>query len=168
VLGAIRTDRGKEFFNKTFKRMLESRRCAPRKRACTPSTQNGVRERMNRTLPNMTRCMLHAAGLHLSWWGDALLHAVYVHNRTSQAHFSQKMTPMEAWTGRPPNINLGSSIWVSCPRTYPNRRKAEVSDKFSDAPPPMHSPWCRACIQKLALLLSPDANHDCVSGCGLR
>ena len=47
----------------------------------TPQS-NGLAERMNRTLLNKTRAMLKCAGLSKSYWGEALLHATYIYNRT--------------------------------------------------------------------------------------
>ena len=43
--------------------------------------QNGQAERQNRTVMEMTRCLLHAAQLRTSFWYWAALHAVYILNR---------------------------------------------------------------------------------------
>ncbi|KAK4392785.1 Retrovirus-related Pol polyprotein from transposon TNT 1-94, partial [Sesamum angolense] len=50
----------------------------------TPYTpqQNGVAERMNRTLLNKVRCLLISSGLSKTFWGEALSTAVYLINRS--------------------------------------------------------------------------------------
>ena len=167
ILGGIRTDRGKEFFNKTFKAMLQSK--GARHEAGPPHTpqQNGVAERMNRTLLNMTRCMLHAAGLHLSWWGDALIHAVYIHNRTLQGRLSPPQTPMEAWTGKPPNVGL-LRVFGCKAHVLIQAEDRTKSDKFADLRQPcIHlgvepdtKSWRFFCLSTGKFIVSRDAVFD--------
>ena len=67
---------------------------------------NGLAERMNRTLLNKTRAMLKCAGLSKSYWGEALLHATYVYNRTMTNSLKGK-SPYEQLLGKTPdNSNL--------------------------------------------------------------
>ena len=49
----------------------------------TPYTpqQNGVAERRNKTLLDMTRSMMAQANLPISFWGDALLKVAYILNK---------------------------------------------------------------------------------------
>ena len=44
--------------------------------------QNGVAERMNRTLLERVRCMLLPTGLSKRFWGEALMTATYLINRS--------------------------------------------------------------------------------------
>jgi hypothetical protein len=44
-------------------------------------SQNGVAERMNRTLEELARAMRLAADLPVFLWEHAIVHAVYVQNR---------------------------------------------------------------------------------------
>jgi len=76
---------------------------------------NGVAERLNRTLMEKVRMMLHESGLPKFLWGEALKYAVYVKNCTwTQA--LKNMTPYEVLTGMKPDIlNLriwGQKVWV--------------------------------------------------------
>ncbi len=50
--------------------------------AYTPQ-QNGVAERMNRTLMNLVRSMLHHKRIDKRFWAEALATAVYVRNRVT-------------------------------------------------------------------------------------
>ncbi|GKG39457.1 retrovirus-related pol polyprotein from transposon TNT 1-94, partial [Tanacetum coccineum] len=68
----VRTDRGTKFLNKTlhayFKEEgIEHQTSTPR----TPE-QNGVVERLNRTLVEAARTMLSASKLPLSFWAEAV------------------------------------------------------------------------------------------------
>ena len=65
--------------------------------------QNGVAERMNRTLVEGFRAMLADARLPHCFWAEAFSTAVYLRNR-SPAMAVKGMTPFEAWTGEKPNV----------------------------------------------------------------
>ena len=74
----------------------------------TPYTpeQNGVAERINRTLTTKVRAMLANAGLPIRLWGEAANTACYLHNRTPRKYDGgQVMTPEERWTGRRPDLS---------------------------------------------------------------
>ncbi|KAM1696422.1 hypothetical protein ACFXTN_027951 [Malus domestica] len=62
--------------------------------------QNGVTERMNRTLLEKVRCMLSNAGLGKAFWAEALTYASHLINRLPAAANEGK-TPMEVWSGKP-------------------------------------------------------------------
>ena len=46
--------------------------------------QNGVAERMNRTIVEKIRCMLRMTNLPKSFWGEAVVTACYLINRSPQ------------------------------------------------------------------------------------
>ncbi|GMJ14768.1 hypothetical protein HRI_005146000 [Hibiscus trionum] len=77
--------------------------------------QNGVAERMNRTLLERTRAMLRAAGLEKAFWAEAVNTACYLVNRAPSTAIELK-TPMEMWTGKPvdySNLHIfGSIVYV--------------------------------------------------------
>ncbi|KAH9734072.1 Integrase catalytic domain-containing protein [Citrus sinensis] len=66
--------------------------------AYTPQ-QNGVAERMNRTLTERIRAMLRTAGLPNSFWAEAAKTACYIVNRSPSTAIGLKTT-MEMWTGK--------------------------------------------------------------------
>ncbi|KZV36173.1 hypothetical protein F511_29175 [Dorcoceras hygrometricum] len=82
--------------------------------AYTPQ-QNGVAERMNRTLLDRTRAMLNTAGLAKSFWAETVTTAYYVINRSPSVAIDLK-TPMEVWTGKPADYSrahtFGSPVYV--------------------------------------------------------
>ena len=61
--------------------------------------QNGVAERMNRTLLENVRCMLSNAGLDKKFWAEAVSYASHLVNRLPSAAIGGK-TPMEMWSGK--------------------------------------------------------------------
>ena len=62
----------------------------------TPYTpqSNGIAERFNRTLLDKVRAMLRDAGLDMSFWGEAALHASYLSNVTG-GRANERTTPHE-------------------------------------------------------------------------
>ena len=66
--------------------------------------QNGVSERMNRTLVEKVRSMLRDSKLPQQFWAEALTTAVYLLNR-SPMKTPLNRTPFEEWTGEKPRVN---------------------------------------------------------------
>ncbi|KAG8479623.1 hypothetical protein CXB51_029456 [Gossypium anomalum] len=64
-----------------------------------PFLQNGVAERMNRTILEKVRCMLSNAGLGKEFWAKAVTYACHLINRLPSAVINGK-TPIEMWTGK--------------------------------------------------------------------
>ncbi|KAH9723409.1 Integrase catalytic domain-containing protein [Citrus sinensis] len=62
--------------------------------------QNGLAERMNRTLVDKTRCLLINSKLPRSLWAKAISTASYLVNKSSSSAIGFK-TPEELWSGRP-------------------------------------------------------------------
>jgi len=102
TLKSFRTDRGREYLSDQFRELCEEK--GIRRQLTIPHTpqQNGVAERRNRTLLDMTRCMMAQANLPISFWGDALLTAAYILNRVPSQ--SVPTTPYELWKGEKPDL----------------------------------------------------------------
>ena len=67
------------------------------------SNQNGLAERPHKTLKERVRCLLYTAGLGILFWADALLHSVWLYNRTYHSRIEQ--TPFQAYTKRIPTLD---------------------------------------------------------------
>jgi hypothetical protein len=67
------------------------------------SNQNGLAERPHKTLKERVRCLLYTAGLGTMFWADALLHAVWLYNRTFHSQIDK--TPFQAYTKRIPTLD---------------------------------------------------------------
>ncbi|KAG6397662.1 hypothetical protein SASPL_143832 [Salvia splendens] len=62
--------------------------------------QNGVSERMNRTLVEKVHCMMSNAGLDRTFWAEAITYAQHIVNRLPCSAIDGK-TPLEVWSGKP-------------------------------------------------------------------
>jgi hypothetical protein len=102
-LKVLRTDQGGEYMSNEFKAFLES--TGVRHEHTVPKTpeQNGVAERMNRTLIETVRSMLADANLPHEFWAEALSTAVYLRNRSPTKTLLKK-TPFQAWMGKKPSV----------------------------------------------------------------
>ena len=66
--------------------------------------ENGVVERKNRTVVEMTRTMLEHRELPRSLWAEAASTAVHIINRAPTAAL-QKTTPYEVYFGKKPDVS---------------------------------------------------------------
>lgn len=119
TIKAIRTDNGKEYCNSNFDSYLA--RCGIIHQTSTPYTpqQNGLAERMNRTLVEKARCMIFYANLEKQVWAEAVATAAYIANR-SPTKVLGNTTPFKMWTGKEPRLNhiriFGSKVMVHIPK----------------------------------------------------
>lgn len=65
---------------------------------------NGVAERLNRTLLEAARSMLHAQALAPRFWGEAVNAVAHVRNYLPHKALDDKV-PEEVWTGRKPGVS---------------------------------------------------------------
>ena len=64
--------------------------------------QNGVSERLNRTLLGRARSMLHRAGLGKEFWAEAVAAANYLKNLSPTK--AVKTTPYKGWHKEKPDL----------------------------------------------------------------
>ena len=118
-LKTLRTDNGGEYTSKKFTGFLKSE--GVRHECTIPKTpqQNGVAERLNRTLVEVSRSMLLDAKLSHSFWAEAVATAVYLRNRCPTKAVDG-MTPYEAWYGEKPNVEhlrvFGCDVYAHVPK----------------------------------------------------
>ncbi|UYV64622.1 hypothetical protein LAZ67_3001360 [Cordylochernes scorpioides] len=96
----IRTDNGREYVNRQVEDFLNQSGIKHQLTVPYSPAQNGVAERKNRSLMEMTRCMLFDSGLPQSLWAEAVTTANYLHNRIPSK--ATDKTPFELWTNRKP------------------------------------------------------------------
>ena len=78
----IRTDNGGEYCSKAFDQLLAQAGISRQKTPPYTPEHNGVAERANRTIVEAARSMIHGANLDYSYWGEAVMAAVYLCNRS--------------------------------------------------------------------------------------
>lgn len=101
----FRSDGGGEYGSKEFSSYLESKGIHHEKTNAYTPQENGVAERMNRTLVEMARSMLNDAGLPNTYWGDAILYSAHILNRVPTRATNGDITPHEAFTGNKPSVS---------------------------------------------------------------
>ncbi|WVZ12067.1 hypothetical protein V8G54_016597 [Vigna mungo] len=99
-LKCLRTDNGLEFVSEEFNGFCKEKGIRRHRTVVGTPQQNGLAERMNRTILERVRCMLLGSGLSKAFWGEAANTAVYLINRSPSSALNFK-TPMEVWSGRP-------------------------------------------------------------------
>lgn len=92
----IRSDNGLEYVNKEVDSMLLAHGVRHQTTVPYSPEQNGSAERDMRTIVEAARTMIHAKGLHLSFWAEAVQAAIFVLNRTGSSPV-QGVSPYELW-----------------------------------------------------------------------
>jgi transposase InsO family protein len=111
----LRTDNGLEFCSKEFDQFCKNEGIARHHTIRHTPQQNGVAERMNRTLLERTRCLLSNAGLGKEFWAEAINTVCHLVNRTPSTAIDSK-TPYEVWSGKPTDYT-GLRVF-GCPAYY--------------------------------------------------
>ena len=116
----LRSDRGGEYLSKAFSTRLDQ--SGIRRHLTAPYTpqQNGVAERMNRTLVELVRSMLSHKNMSKEFWAEALATAAYIRNRVTSRALPTDKTPHHIWNGQPPILAhlrvFGSRCWYKVPK----------------------------------------------------
>ncbi|KAH9646639.1 hypothetical protein KPL70_024932 [Citrus sinensis] len=100
----LRTDNGLEFCNQLFNDFCAQNGVVRHKTVRHTPQQNGLAERMNRTLMDKVRCLLIHSKLPQSLWAETLMTACYLVNRSPSSGIDFK-TPVEMWSGRAANYS---------------------------------------------------------------
>eukprot|EP00171_Calliarthron_tuberculosum_P012272 IDg12272t1 len=79
----LRSDGGGEYTSNAFKTHLERYSIHQQFTVAHTPQQNGVAERMNRTLKDLVRAMLLHKNVLEEFWADSVVIAAYIRNRTT-------------------------------------------------------------------------------------
>ena len=101
----LRSDRGGEYRSDEFDAHLKKAGTVRKLVVHDTPEHNGVAERLNRTMLEKVRAMLHESDLPKFLWAEATAHAVYLKNRTWTRTIGET-TPYEILNGR--KLNLGN------------------------------------------------------------
>ncbi|KAH9650291.1 hypothetical protein KPL70_026321 [Citrus sinensis] len=108
----LRTDNGLEFCNQELDSYCADHGIARHRTVRLTPQQNGLAERMNRTLMDRVRSMMIQSQLPKGLWAETLLTASYLVNLRPSAALDFK-TPFEKWHGKP--ADYGSLKVFGCP-----------------------------------------------------
>ncbi|MBW0477778.1 hypothetical protein O181_017493 [Austropuccinia psidii MF-1] len=98
----IRTDNAKEYLSSSFTTFCEAKGIKMVPIVAYSPTENGEAERLNRTIGESARTMLHASGLPEKFWSYAYQVATYIHNRLPNKRTGDS-TPLELFFDRKPS-----------------------------------------------------------------
>lgn len=96
-LVTLRSDNGTEYCNNAMSAFMRAAGITHQTTIPYTPEQNGVAERMNRTLVEKARCMLIDAVLPNTFWAEAIVTAAYVTNRVLFS--GSDKVPEEIWSG---------------------------------------------------------------------
>ena len=99
----LKIDNGLEFCNQRFDEFCRKEGMVKHITCTYTPQQNGVTERLNRTIMNKFRSMLSECGLRQKFWAEATSTAVYLINRTPSSTIEFKI-PEEMWTTALPDL----------------------------------------------------------------
>lgn len=97
----LRTDNGLEFCNKMFDEFCADKGIQRHRTCAYTPQQNGVAERMNRTIMEKVRSMLSDSGLPKRFWAEATHTAVLLINKTPSSALNFDI-PDKKWHGNAP------------------------------------------------------------------
>ena len=116
---ALRADRGGEYLSEEFSCYLKKHGIRAEFTAAYSPQQNGVSERMNRTLVEAARSMITHAGLSNAYGAEAVATAVYLCNRMITTALKSGETPYQRWYGKKPNLQhirvFGCMVYTHVP-----------------------------------------------------
>lgn len=110
------TDNGGEYLSNDFKEFCVQKGITFHLTVPHTPQQNGVAERMNRTLTEKARTMIITSGLDKSFWGEAVLTATYLINILPTSSLQINKTPYEMWHNKKPQLKFlkvfGSTVYI--------------------------------------------------------
>ena len=99
---ALRADRGGEYMSDDFTSYLREHGIRAEFTAAYSPQQNGVAERINRTLMEAARSMIIQARLSNSFWAEAVATTTYLRKRMVTTALKDGLTPYQLWFGKKP------------------------------------------------------------------
>ncbi|XP_014497667.1 uncharacterized protein LOC106759161 [Vigna radiata var. radiata] len=127
-LKVLRTVGGGEYISAEFQTYCEKEGIIHELTPPYTPEHNGTTERKNRTIMNMVRCMLKSKELPKFLWGEAVLAATYILNRTPTKRLKD-ITPKEAWSKIKPNVEHLRVFGSVCFKHVPDQLRRKLDDK---------------------------------------
>lgn len=123
----FRSDNGTEFENGKFKTFFEKCGIEYQRSAPYSPQQNGLAERMNRTLLDRVRCMLIDSGLNRVFWAEALNYASRIVN--SVPCKGTNKIPDEMWFDKSVNFDTFKKFGCTAFAHVPSQKRSKLDDK---------------------------------------
>ena len=128
TIGTLRSDNGGEYFSKPFETYLKANGILHQSSVPYTPQQNGVAERMNRTLQDSARTMRIGANLSKRYWGYAVKCAAFVRNMCPSASTRRK-APIELLEGIVPKLDELHVFGCVCYVHVPKEKRKKLDPK---------------------------------------
>eukprot|EP00253_Pinus_taeda_P015597 PITA_15597 len=109
----LRSDRGGEFTSNEIFDFCEEHGIRREFSTARTPQQNGVVERMNRTIQQMARVMMDESGTPAIFWGKVAFAPVFILNKTN-VRVNSTQTPHELWYGKTPLVKYFKIFGSKC------------------------------------------------------
>lgn len=123
----LRTDNGKEYVNKAMETELKKSGIIHQTTVPYTPEQNGLSERMNRTLLEKSRAMMSDANMPKIFWAEAVNCACYIINRSP--HKMLDKTPEELWSKHKPNVSYFRIFGCTAMSHIPKQKRRKLDSK---------------------------------------
>ena len=128
IIKRLRSDNGGEYISKEFVNYCTEKGIARQFTNPYCPEQNGVSERLNRTIMEGARSMLYHSKLPLKFWAEAANVAVYLRNRSPTSSLNGK-TPYEFWFNKKPDVSHLRVFGCICYVHVPDERRKKLDPK---------------------------------------
>uniref|UniRef100_A0A251UJX2 Putative ribonuclease H-like domain-containing protein n=1 Tax=Helianthus annuus TaxID=4232 RepID=A0A251UJX2_HELAN len=125
---SIYEDRGGEYCGHEFQNYLKENGIHHQLTTSYTPQQNGVAERKNGTLMELSRSMLKMKNMSHSYWAEAVACATYLINRAITKSIPN-ITPQEAWSGRKPSVRHLKVFGCVAYAHVPKQHRGKLDDK---------------------------------------
>lgn len=129
-ISRFRCDNGGEYRSKQFDQFCKKRGIQVEWTVPYTPEQNGVSERLNRTLVEKARSMLTDSEVDKCFWGQAIQTAAFLSNRSPSNAIASNVTPFELWEGKKPNVSklraFGCPVYVHVPKELRKKLDAKA------------------------------------------
>jgi transposase InsO family protein len=127
----LRTDGGGEYNSIEFQKFRDDNGIEHEVTAPYTPQHNGLAERRNRTLLDMTRSMLKEKKLPHKLWGEAVATAAYVLNRCPTKRLKE-IVPLEKWTKEKQSVSHLKVFGSVCYKHVPEARRKKLDDRSKE------------------------------------
>jgi hypothetical protein len=119
AIKTFRSDNGGEYVGNEFQAYLSLNGIEHETTIPYSPQQNGIAERLNRTIDTKVMTMKHASNAPNKMWGELVKTANFLRNRTPYSKIDGR-TPFELWNGKLPNVSIfrvfGADMTVHIPQ----------------------------------------------------
>jgi hypothetical protein len=128
-LSIFRSDKGGEFSSTELDEFFTERGIEHQWASTATPEQNGVAERMVRTLKEHTLANLAHATLPEIWWAESMHYTCYIRNRLSSQSLPGHMSPYERWYGKVPNLAMAKTWGCMAQIHIPKQKRKGLEAK---------------------------------------